>query len=81
MSDELYDRWKRRRSEAELPPRFAEDVMATITANADAAKRSWGQALLLALLSSRLARIGVCSVAAAICVLRLWHAIAIFVPQ
>jgi hypothetical protein len=32
-------------------------------------------------LSSRLSKIGVCSLAAAACAFRLWHVVAIFVAQ
>jgi hypothetical protein len=80
--EELYERWKDQRRQVEAPGDFAARVMAAVeAAEAQSRGRSFLTALLLALLSSRLGRISVCSLAAATCLMRLWHVVAIFVPS
>jgi len=74
--DKLYEQWKRRRAEADAPAGFADRVMTAIER-----QRTWLASAMLAALSSRLSRIGICSLAAAACVARLLHVFAIFVAQ
>jgi hypothetical protein len=77
-----YEQWKRRRSQEPAPPDFADRVMALLAAEkATRHERSVLAAVLLALLSSRLSKIGVCSMAVAACVFRLLHVVAIFVAR
>jgi hypothetical protein len=85
--DQWYDDWRRRRRQGEAPPGFAERVMGAVeAAEADGRQRSrperspW-HAMVAALVSSRLSKVAVCSLAAATCVLRLLHVVAIFVAQ
>jgi MoxR-like ATPase len=86
--DRWYEDWQRRRREEPAPPGFADRVLAAAAADrvaadkaaaGDAAKRTALAAALLALLNSRLSRIGLCSLAAAACLFRLAHVVAIFV--
>ena len=85
--DRWYEDWRRRRREEPAPPGFADRVLAAVAADTvaadkaahDAAKRSALAAALLALWNSRLSRIGLCSLAAAACLFRLAHVVAIFV--
>lgn len=83
MSDEkLYEQWKRRRGEADAPADFVDRVIAAIEAREiDQRRRSWQATVIVAALSSRLSRIGICSLAAAACVARLLHVFSIFVAQ
>ncbi len=80
--DQHYEQWKRRRGAGAAPAGFADRVMAAIEAHVtNRRQRTRLQALLFAVLSSRLSRIGVGSLAAATCVYRLLHVFAIFVAQ
>lgn len=80
--DQLYEDWKRRRGQGDPPPGFADKVMAAVASHeAGRRQRSWLGGMLLALLSSRLGRISVVSLAAATCVVRLLHVFAMFVAQ
>lgn len=80
--DHLYEDWKRRRGQADLSAGFADRVMAAVASHeAGRRQHSLLSGLLLALLSSRLGRFGVVSLAAATCVVRLLHVVAMFVAQ
>jgi hypothetical protein len=82
MEDARYEDWRRRRGEAPAPDGFADRVMAAVAGEQVARpQRAALLALWLALWNARLGRIGVCSLAAAVCVLRLAHVVAIFVAQ
>jgi hypothetical protein len=73
-----YEDWKRRRRQEPPPVGFAERVMAAVGA-AEIERRSALAAMLLAVWSWRASRIGVCTLAAAACLFRLAHVVAIFV--
>jgi hypothetical protein len=80
--DKLYEQWKRRRAEGDAPAGLADRVMAAIESReTDQQQRTWLATMMLAALSSRLSRIGICSLAAAACVARLLHVFAIFVAR
>jgi hypothetical protein len=79
VNDQGYEDWRRRRERSDVPAGFSDRVMAAVEAQ-EAGRRRAGL-LLAALLASRLSRIGLCSLAAATCVFRLWHVVAVFVAQ
>jgi len=80
--DKLYEQWKQRRAEADAPAGFADRIMAAIESRkTNERQRTWLATVMLAALSSRFSRIGICSLAAAACVARLMHVFAIFVAQ
>jgi hypothetical protein len=83
MNDDMhYEQWKRRRAEGDAPADFAERVMAAIASReTNQRQRNWLATVMLAALSSRVSKIGICSLAAAACVFRLLHVFAIFVAQ
>lgn len=72
-----YEDWKRRRAQAPAPDGFAERVMVAVSA-AEIERRSAVATVLLAMWRSRASKIGVCTLAAAVCLLRLAHVAAIF---
>jgi hypothetical protein len=81
-SNERYQAWKRRRAEVELSPRFAERVMGAITERESKQHRAlvlpfW----LTSVLNSRPAKVGVCVLAGLVCVLRVLHVVAVFIPE
>jgi hypothetical protein len=80
--DKQYEEWKRRRAEGDAPASFADRVMAAIESReVSQRQRTWLATVLFAALSSRVSKIGICSLAAAACLFRLLHVFAIFVAQ
>jgi hypothetical protein len=80
--DKLYHGWKNRRRQYPPPPGFSDRVLAAIDDSAPGLQHeSTAPWLVLPVLSTRLGRIAVGTLAAAMCVFRLWHVIAIFVAQ
>jgi hypothetical protein len=80
--DKLYEDWRRRCRQTDAPHGFADRVMAAIGSHETGKRqRSLLTGMMLALMSSRLGKISLCSLAAAICVFRLLHVVAIFVAQ
>jgi hypothetical protein len=65
--DELYDAW-RRRAEAEVPTDFADRVLDAVR---DRQRRRTLRGLFLAVLLSRAGKVGICSLAVAVWVLRV----------
>ncbi len=80
--DETYQKWKCRRAEAAVPAGFADRVMRAVAAHES--RPDWRAALaefLPRLLAWRPARVGMCTLAVLVCVLRMLSALAIFVAQ
>jgi hypothetical protein len=76
-----FEAWKERRGGDPAPPGFTQRVMAAVMAEVQATeirRRTGLAALLAALWSARVSRIGVLLLAAVACVLRLSHVVAIF---
>jgi hypothetical protein len=71
-SDELYDAWRRRRAEAEVPADFADRVLAEVRDRQyRAARQLTLRGLILAVLLSRAGKVGICSLALAAWVFRV----------
>jgi hypothetical protein len=79
--DTWYDDWKRRHGQGEPPPGFTDRLMVAVAAVEAQRQRSLWNGIVLALMSSRLSKIGICSLAAATCLFRLLHVVAIFIAQ
>ena len=82
--EQSYESWRRRAGREPAPADFADRVMAALAAEPAPAvppERTALGLLMLRLLRSRLSRIGIGSLAAAACVFRLLHVLALFVAQ
>jgi hypothetical protein len=80
--DKLYEDWKNRRRQQAPTPGFSDRVLVAIeNSAAEMRHESTAQRLVQAVLSTRLGKIAVGTLAGAMCVLRLCHVIAIFVAQ
>jgi len=77
--DDLYQSWKEQRARAEVPADFADRVMASVRALGRRKHQSVLRDLLVAVLSSRLGRVGICTLACIACVLRMVQVIALFI--
>jgi hypothetical protein len=79
--DDRYEHWKRRRAETSVPADFADRVLAAAREHGRA-RRWWLalQGLFLAVVSSRLSKVGVCTLALLACVFRMISVLALFVP-
>jgi hypothetical protein len=77
--DELYESWKRRRAQADIPADFTERVMAALPAGAAGGRPrlEWPQ-WFFAVLASPLGRAGLCALACLVFALRLGSVIALF---
>ena len=81
-SNERYQAWKRRRADVEVSPRFAERVMEAITERETKQRRVFVIPFWLAsVLYSRPMKVGVCVLAGLVCVLRVLHVVAVFIPE
>jgi hypothetical protein len=81
MNQEHYDAWKRCRGQAEVPGDFADKVMAAVRSDAAGRHRSLLGGLLLAFVSSRIGKVGICSLAGLTCAFRLLHLVALFLAH
>ncbi|HEV3256143.1 MAG TPA: hypothetical protein VG013_04630 [Gemmataceae bacterium] len=79
--DDLYQSWKEGRAKADVPADFADRVMASVRAVERHKQPSAGRVLLLAVLSSRLGRIGICTLACLACVFRMAQVVALFIAE
>jgi hypothetical protein len=80
--NERYRAWKRRRAELDVPPHFAERVMEAIMERENMQRQAFvWRVWLAAALKSRPARVGVCLLAGLVCVLRMLHVVAVFIPE
>ena len=85
--EQSYESWRRRAGREPAPADFADRVMAALAAEPSATAPAVQQErtalglLMLRLLRSRLSRIGIGSLAAAACVFRLLHVLALLVAQ
>jgi hypothetical protein len=81
MNQETYDSWKRRRGQAEAPSDFANKVMTAVLSAEKDRRRSLLTGVLLTLLSSRVGKVGICSLAGLTCAFRLLHLVALFIAH
>jgi hypothetical protein len=80
-SDDAFEQWKSSRTAIDVPADFADRVMGSIEQWDAAHRRRHGlQALVLAVLASRLGRVAIWSLACAACVARVGAILALFVP-
>jgi hypothetical protein len=80
-TDDLFERWKQQRRQPRAPAGFADRVMAAVPdADLLKARRRALQAYLAALLSTKIGRLGVCSLAFLIGLFRLFQVVGIFLP-
>lgn len=79
--DDLYQRWKARRTRGEVPAGFADGVMNAVVGHESRRQRTWLARLLLALTASRAGRVGLMAVAALVFALRLAAIVAVFLPN
>jgi hypothetical protein len=81
-SNDRYFSWKRRRAEVEVPPSFADRVLAAITEHEKKKRHRFAlRAWLAAVLYSRAGKVGLCTLAGLVCVLRVMHVVVVFLPQ
>ncbi len=80
--EDRYGRWQEKRSGGTAPPGFADRVMASVhdLERARAQMSAW-QLALAALGASRLGRLGLCAVAALVCLFRMASFLALFLPD
>jgi hypothetical protein len=71
--DDPYEAWKHARAGAEVPGGFADKVMAVVRA-----RQARRPVLLRVLLTSPVVRIGIGSLACAVCLLRILQVVAVF---
>jgi hypothetical protein len=70
--DDLYDAWRRRGAEVEVPADFADRVLAAVRDRQQRDARQFTlRGLLLAVLLSRAGKVGICSLAVAAWVFRV----------
>jgi hypothetical protein len=77
-----YQSWKRRRAKIEVPADFADRILAAVAEHEKResrrfALRAWSAAVLF----SRAGKVGLCTLAGLVCVLRVMHVVAVFLPQ
>jgi hypothetical protein len=81
-ADDGYEQWKQHRRRADVPAGFADRVMSAVRERErQRAGRLDLRARLLALLASRPARVGVCSLAVLAGVFRLLQVLGFFFPS
>jgi hypothetical protein len=80
--NDRYQSWKRRRAEIEVPADFADRIMAAVTAHEkNPSQRFAIRAWLATVLFSRVGKVGLCTLAGLVCVLRVMHVVVVFLPQ
>jgi hypothetical protein len=77
---DLYAAWKRRRAEAPLPDDFADRVMATLIRREQSLVQRLAR-MLPSLFRSPAFRVGVCSLACAVGLLRILQVVVVFVAE
>jgi len=81
-SNDRYESWKRRRAEIEVPAEFADRVLAAVMEQEKKKRHRFAlRAWLAAVLFSRAGKVGLCTLAGLVCVLRLMHVVVVFLPQ
>jgi hypothetical protein len=81
-SNDRYQSWKRRRAELEVPPDFADRVLAAVADQEKKGRHRFAlRAWLAAVLFSRAGKLGLCTLAGLVCVLRVMHVVVVFLPQ
>lgn len=75
--DERYHAWKRRHAEAPLPGDFADRVMAAVR-GCERPRPNAAQRLLVLVLSSRLGKVGLVTLACLACAFRALNILALF---
>ena len=78
--DDVYERWRKARSRAEVPADFADGVMQAVHAH-EARWRSWLVRQFFALTASRAGRAGLLTVAVLVFALRLSAVLSVFVAN
>jgi len=78
-ADEIYERWRKARGGGQVPDDFADRVMAAVELQQRHARETVLRGLLVAIARSRLARVGICSVAGALCLVRIGCVVSTFV--
>ena len=82
QSSDRYHSWKRRRAEIEVPVAFADRVLAAVAEHEKRKRHRFAiRAWLAAVLCSRAGKVGLCALAGLVCVLRVMHVVAVFLPQ
>jgi hypothetical protein len=80
--DDAYERWKSSRAAANVSADFADRVMSSIEQVEAASQRRRGlQALVLALVASRIGRVTIWSLACAACAARVLGVLALFISS
>jgi hypothetical protein len=80
--NDRYQSWKRRRAEIEVPAAFADRVLAAIGEHEKKERYRFAlRAWLAAVLFSRAGKVGLCTLAGLVCVLRVMHVVVVFLPQ
>jgi hypothetical protein len=80
--DERYRNWKRARVQVRVPADFTDRVMRAVAAHER--RRPWSSSLaelLLRLIVSRPARVGICALAGLVCAVRMWSVLALFIAE
>jgi hypothetical protein len=81
-SNDRYQSWKRRRAEIEVAADFADRVLAAVTEHEKKERQRFAlRVWLAAVLFSRAGKVGLCSLAGLVCVLRVMHVVVVFLPQ
>ena len=76
--DDVYESWKRRRAEVEVPACFTDRVMRSITEQATAAGDLGWQGWIARWLASPVGRVGICALGGLAFLLRVGSLIALF---
>lgn len=77
--DEIYERWREARADAQVPGGFADRVMVAVESRERDARETALRGLLAAIARSRLARVAICSIAGAACLVRIGCLVSPFV--
>lgn len=77
--DENYEQWRKARAWGEVPGGFADRVMAAVASREREVRESALRGMLIAIARSRLARVAICSVAGAACLMRIGCLVSTFI--
>jgi hypothetical protein len=81
-SNDRYQSWKRRQAEIEVPANFADRILAAVMEHENTKRHRFAlRAWLAAVLLSRAGKVGLCTLAVLVCVLRVMHVVVVFLPQ
>jgi hypothetical protein len=82
IDDNLYDRWRRRRTEVEPGPSFADQILDTVRRHRQQRTQPLSLGvILLRILSSPVVRAAACVLACLVCLFRMVQVVAVFFVQ